>query len=100
MKIIGKSLPWRRQTLCHPDKPYTITISSGGELPRLSPSSCSIPLSLIQRNLVDSRPWQCYDFFKYRNVDRGRIFHEYGDGCIRNKRTHQKGEDAERMSGA
>ena len=27
--------------------------------------------------------------------DRGRIFQEYDGGCIRNSRTHQKGEDAE-----
>ena len=29
--------------------------------------------------------------------DRGRIFHEYDDGCIRDIRNHQKGEDAERI---
>ena len=29
--------------------------------------------------------------------DRGCIFHKYDDGCFRNRRTHQKGKDAERI---
>ena len=36
-------------------------------------------------------------FLKIGIRDRGCIFHEYDDGCIRDSRTHRKGEDAERM---
>ena len=36
-------------------------------------------------------------FLKIGIRDRGCIFHEYDDGCIRDSRTHRQGEDAERM---
>ena len=36
-------------------------------------------------------------FLNNGTKDRGRIFHEYDDGCIRSIRNHQKGEDAERI---
>ena len=36
-------------------------------------------------------------FLKIGIRDRGCIFHEYDDGCIRDSRNHRKGEDAERM---
>ena len=36
-------------------------------------------------------------FLKIGIRDRGCIFHEYDDGCIRDSRTHRKGENAERM---